>query len=200
MPTTTKMGIVYPSSTDLVKDGATAMGTISTTVDSKTGLVLLNTTSFSAVSSQSITQFNANFENYRILIRITSHNTTAGDHILRVRSGASDASGSDYFAGGIYNQANSATVSSANTNAGTSLVLGAGISGATGIYYVVDMLSPFLAQKTGISARGFGENASYAFAQQRDGIHNLSNSYDGFSIIPTGGTITGKVSVYGYNF
>jgi hypothetical protein len=35
MPTTTNLGITYPASTAYVKDGATAMGTISTGIDTK---------------------------------------------------------------------------------------------------------------------------------------------------------------------
>jgi len=65
MPTTTKMAIPYPSSTDLVKDGATNMGSMATQIDAKTGLILLNTTSFSAVSSQSINDvFSATYDHY----------------------------------------------------------------------------------------------------------------------------------------
>jgi hypothetical protein len=60
MGTTTNNGWTYPESTDLVKDGATAIQTLADDIDTTLGvyadpgLVLLNTTSFSGVASQSI--------------------------------------------------------------------------------------------------------------------------------------------------
>ena len=67
MGTTTKMAIPYPEATGLVKDGWEDMKDIATQVDTKTGLVLINTTTFSAVSSQSInTVFNTNYNYYKI--------------------------------------------------------------------------------------------------------------------------------------
>jgi hypothetical protein len=198
----------YPESTDLVKDGATAIENLADAIDttlgvfvpSSPGLTLINTTSFSAVASQAITQFNATYENYRILIRITAQGTSNADHSLRMRSGGSDDSGSNYFAGGNSNRANSSTLGAQNQNAGTSYFLGNAVTASTGVYYVVDILSPFLAQKTGFSLKGFAEDATYAYSIQKDGIHNLTTSYDGFNIISSAGTITGKVAIYGYNF
>ena len=61
--TTTNYGFDIPQSTDLVKDGATAIATLVQDIDTamntalgtkKAGMVLLNTTSFSGVASQSI--------------------------------------------------------------------------------------------------------------------------------------------------
>jgi hypothetical protein len=90
MPTTTKMGIAYPASTDLVKDGATNMGTIATTVDNKTGLVLLNTTTFTGVSTQSINSvFTSTFDNYYIEIDFTVP-TSGGDTGFRLRKSGTD--------------------------------------------------------------------------------------------------------------
>jgi hypothetical protein len=164
------------------------------------GLVLLNTTSFSGVASQAITQFSATYENYRMLIRITAQGTANGDHSLRMRSGSTDDSGSNYFTGGTFNRANSTTVSALNQNAASSYFIGNGVTTATGIYYVVDILSPFLTQKTCISTKSFSEDATYSYASQKDGVHNLTTSYDGINIITSAGTITGKVAIYGYNF
>jgi hypothetical protein len=67
----------YPESTDLVKDGATAIENLADAIDttlgvfvpSNPGLTLINTTSFTGVSSQSINDvFSATYDNYRIII------------------------------------------------------------------------------------------------------------------------------------
>ena len=80
--TTPNYGWTVPTSTDLVKDGATAIETLGDAIDAsmntalgtkKAGLVLLNTTSFSGVATQSLNNiFSAKYTNYKILIN-TSH-------------------------------------------------------------------------------------------------------------------------------
>jgi hypothetical protein len=77
--TTTNYGFDIPQSTDLVKDGATAIATLGQDIDTamntalgtkKAGMVLLNTTSFSGVSSQSINDcFSATYDYYKIFYR-----------------------------------------------------------------------------------------------------------------------------------
>jgi hypothetical protein len=57
-----------------------------------------------------------------------------------------------------------------------------------------------LTQKTCISTKSFSEDATYSYASQKDGVHNLTTSYDGINIITSAGSITGKVAIYGYNF
>ena len=81
--TTPNYGWTVPTSTDLVKDGATAIETLGDAIDAsmntalgtkKAGMVLLNTTSFSGVSSQSFNNvFNASYENYKIIINLTDN-------------------------------------------------------------------------------------------------------------------------------
>ena len=75
--TTTNYGFDIPQSTDLVKDGATAIATLGQDIDTamntalgtkKAGMVLLNTTSFSGVASQSFNSvFSATYDYYRII-------------------------------------------------------------------------------------------------------------------------------------
>ena len=85
--TTTNYGWDIPQSTDLVKDGATAIATLGEDIDTsiytalggnKSGLVLLNTTSFSGVASHSVSNFvSATYSNYKIVTRIAG---SAGFH------------------------------------------------------------------------------------------------------------------------
>ena len=80
--TTTNYGFDIPQSTDLVKDGATAIATLGQDIDTamntalgtkKAGMVLLNTTSFSGVASQSLTSvFSSTYNAYRIVLTISS--------------------------------------------------------------------------------------------------------------------------------
>jgi len=98
MATTTKMAIPYPASTDLVKDGATNMQSLATQVDNKSGLILISTTSFSAVSSVSLpaSTFTTTFDRYKIDFKALT--SIAGTDIDgRLRASGTDASGTDYY-------------------------------------------------------------------------------------------------------
>ena len=103
---TTNYSFDVPQSSDLVKDGATAIALLGQDIDTamftalgtkKAGMVLLNTTSFSGVASQSINDvFSATYTNYRICwegVGTTSQN----DLNLRARVSGSDNSSSNYY-------------------------------------------------------------------------------------------------------
>jgi hypothetical protein len=208
MATTSNYGWTTPDDTALVKDGASAIRSLGTAIDTslntalgtkKAGMVLLNTTSFSAVASQSInTVFNSTYDNYKLLIRITA-SSTGNAHRLRMRASGTDESGSNYFSAGGFEYFNSSTLGGDNSNAIDHFPLGGGTASATGTGYFLELLSPNLAQKTVFSKQGVGENGTYAYITQLNGIHNLTTAYDGFSVYASTGTITGTVSVYGYN-
>ena len=78
MPTTTNNGWTTPADTDLVKNGASAIRTLGNNIDStlgvyaSPGLVKINTTTFSAVASQSInTVFSTTYNYYKIIFDLT---------------------------------------------------------------------------------------------------------------------------------
>ena len=207
--TTPNYGWTVPTSTDLVKDGATAIETLGDAIDAsmntalgtkKAGMVLLNTTSFSGVATQSFNNvFSATYENYRVLFELTATSASPGIN-LRLRVGGVDASGGNYVGGGYIVRSTSATVGGQDLNAGTNFELGGANSGQSSNRYVMDFQSPFLAQRTGHHTLATGFDGTSAYGRAQHSNHNLSTSYDGFTIFPSSGTITGKVAIYGYNF
>lgn len=197
MPTTTKMGIVYPSSTDLVKDGATAMGTISTTVDSKTGLVFISSTSFTGVSSISLPQgtFTTNFDDYKVIFKLSA--TGGAVTTLRTRTTGTDVTSADYYFGGNRQYTNVTTFSGYSGNAATSLTI-APISTAAYFAISLDVLRPMLAQNTVFLGQAFnsdGTNAALTFS----GLEGTTGLRDSLTFIAASLTISGTVNVYGYN-
>jgi uncharacterized membrane protein YadS len=63
---------------------------------------------------------------------------------------------------------------------------------------VVDIFNVFAAA---VTAFNYQVGMSYSTASRSfvgSGIHNVSTSYDGITIRPSSGTITGSVAVYGY--
>jgi hypothetical protein len=192
------MGIVYPASTDLVKDGATAMGTISTTVDAKTGLVLLNTTSFTTQTSVSVSDvFSTNYTNYRILGKATMTSIAAFRMRLRV-SGADDTNAVyasaynfvDPGSGTGGNGTNAASYYSINSDANTNE-----------ISFIIDCMYPNVVDETRINFQaswsGYGTGAPYF--NHGGGVFKNTTAFTGFTILPSTSNITGDVSVYGYN-
>jgi hypothetical protein len=197
MPTTTKMGIVYPASTDLVKDGATAMGTISTTVDNKTGLILLKTYSPSAVSSLSIdtNSFSSTYRNY--LIKFNTAGSASTSLRLRLRASGVDTSASSYvwsvtrstYAGGSFggysgNGLNYFEIMDLN-NSSTDV-----FDGEINIYRPKESVYTNI----GAMSRGAAHGAVYV-----SGSYNTTDSYDAVTLFPASGNFTGFVQVYGYN-
>jgi hypothetical protein len=199
MPTTTKMGIVYPSSTDLVKDGATAMGTISTTVDAKTGLVLLNSTSFSAVTSVSFPNntFTANFDMYKIIVEIT--NCSATDYLTaRLRAAGSDNTTSNYSSN-LFSMSH--TTSAASNNGGgisqTSFNRFGYVSSGSKLFLDVVLFNPFKSSQTSYATRGtpIVNDETWILG----GRFNATTSFDSLTVIPVSGNITGNIYAYGIN-
>jgi hypothetical protein len=202
MPNTTNNNWPTPADTDLVKNGADAIRDLGNAIDTtlgvyaQSGFVKLNTTSFSAVSSQSINDvFSATYDIYRIVI--TGSTSAALDLDLKLRVSATDAS-TNYFRG-CYQA----------TSGGSSSLLYFGNSLTTGmtVYKEVsassyfstsfDVYRPFTSNGTAIT--GLFQSSQTLYSAFFGGAHSTASSYTGFTLIPSSGTITGSVSVYGYN-
>jgi hypothetical protein len=199
MPTTTKMGIVYPASTDLVKDGATNMGTISTTVDAKTGLVLLNSTSFNAVTSVSFPNntFTANFDMYKIIVEIT--NCSATDYLYsRLRAAGSDNTTSNYSSN-LFSMSH--TTSAANNNGGgisqTSFNRFGYVTSGSKLFLDIILFNPFKSSQTSYVSQGTPIVNDETWIT--GGRFNATTSFDSFSVFPLSGNITGNIYAYGIN-
>jgi hypothetical protein len=202
MPTTSKMGIVYPSSSDLVKDGATAMGTISTTVDAKTGLVFISSTAFSGASSHSFGSdaspiFTSNFTNYRILIDDLDCATSVGALLFRVRANTTDLSGSVYNRQVLAASGTSA-IALRYSNQTSWTVAEIGVTGDESSV-IIEIQNPQTARQTTFqSTNGFNFTGTGAFYETHVGYVANTSQYNGFTI-SNATNIAGTVSIYGYN-
>jgi hypothetical protein len=198
MPTTTKMGIVYPSSTDLVKDGATAMGTISTTVDNKTGMVLIKSATFSAVSSVSLDAgtFSSTYDYYKLFISGVSSADVA--IAFRLRTSGTDNTTSNYSYTGSYtnNAAGPSRSSGVNATAWSIGTIGStAFSSDNSIFYPNSTT-----YRTFITSNTF---AQYGTSDRQTdivgGVFNATTQFDSLTFFPGSGTITGRYSVFGVN-
>jgi hypothetical protein len=165
------------------------------------GLVYVTGAAFTAASSVSVNNgFSATYDNYRLLINVTS-NTVATNIGLRMRAGGVDNSSANYAYAGLLSYTGS-VVTAAVTSGGldTSFIL----SGSDPTYYpgmamTVEILQPFLTNRTCYQFQGMAPVNPQPYARWSNGAMSVTTSYDGFTIVPlSGGTLTGTYRLYGY--
>jgi hypothetical protein len=161
------------------------------------GLTLINTTSFSGVTTQAFTSiFTATYENYLIDVTITS--VANQDLALRLRSSTTDSSTNyDYGLAGFGANAVARTASGANA---TKLLMCRGNTGtaANRIGWQTVIQKPNLAQPTTFLTVATGTDGSGMFSWSGGGTHFAANAYDGFNLIFEG-NCTGTISIYAFN-
>jgi hypothetical protein len=166
------------------------------------GLTLINTTSFSGVSSVSLpaNTFSTTYENYRILLNVTSQTADANFN-ARLRASGTDDSTSNYSYAGI--EVPNAGALTLDSVAGTNLwKIGENYNLYDDFMNIsLDLFAPKLSQNTKFNMQTFGGTTTGAYGSYLfSGVFNAVTSFDSISFYPASGNITGKVSCYGYNF
>jgi hypothetical protein len=157
------------------------------------GLTLINTTSFSAVSSVSLpaATFSATYDNYRILL--VPESPSDQDAKFRMRTGGADNSTSNYDRITLEVQAAVTGTRSTGQTSGTFASIGAQSPSPI----IFDICNPFLAKHTTVLANSLYGRALLSIYQTMN-IHKVASSFDAMTIIFDVNT-TGNVSVYGYS-
>lgn len=164
-------------------------------VGSGTGSVDANgAVTFSGASSVSLNGcFTSTYDNYRIVINVTSASGT-GDRIRFQLRASGTNTATNYASNGFYWQLNGGA-SGLEGNQSAYIVMGYS-SGTNWTHNVSDIISPFLSAPTatmGLTVRGD------AYAVTSAGLQSDSTSFDGFTISPLNAVnITGTIRVYGY--
>lgn len=195
----------YPTSTDYVKDGATAIQTLATDVDTTLftalggaypGLRLIKTQVVgSAVSSVQVTAaFSATYDNYKIVYTGGTSSVISCD--FRLTIGAATA---NYYGGLVYNRPNAATPAGISNNNNAFWQYGAGLASSNGTISSFELYAPFLSARTGIYSQVIDLSGAGGALGTFTGFHDSATSYSSFTLTPSGGTITGgTIYVYGY--
>jgi hypothetical protein len=160
------------------------------------GLVHINTSTFSAVASHAVESvFSNDYKDYKIIIN-TSASTTATLRI-KMRSGSTDDS-TAYFTGGfLVDSAGSANLSVNNQTTG--FRINEVYNDATDSQFSnLDIFSPFENRSTGFTGLAGHRYSSVQRVTMLAGNHDTADSFDGFNIITSAGTISGTVKVFGY--
>jgi hypothetical protein len=225
--TTTNFGWDIPESTDLVKDGATAIAALGQDIDTALidlkggttgqvlskasgtdldfswvnaggGLTYITGASFTNTAAQSINNcFTSTYQNYRVVGRIKCQSSVATG-LMRLRASGSDNTTSNYYS--VYNYTEMGAVSAGTTRNGA---VGDGflINNTNGTGYVefsLDVYAPQMSLETQISNLGAQKFGSNYYAANGGGVFNATTSFDGFTLYVSLQNITGEVRVYGY--
>jgi hypothetical protein len=159
-----------------------------------TGVTVSNATvSFSASSAVNVNGvYSATYRNYKVLINISSSSQVILSYRLRV-------SGSDN---------NTANYSEQRLIADSTSLLGVRATGQTSgtigqmvlsdfSFFDCNFFQPFDTTKTGLMVTGT-TFVGGSYITNLAGQFGATTSFDGFSIFPVSGTITGTLSVYGF--
>jgi hypothetical protein len=193
--TTPNYGWPVPTSTDLVKDGATAIEALGDAIDAtvfglpSSGMTLISTTTIgTTVSSVTVSgAFSATYDNYKILI---SGGVGSADNMGGIQLGATTT--------GYYNQVDGAQWNNTpfSTGSTTGTVVYCFTHMTNGISGEMEIRAPFLSTISMISS-SVAQGTSRAFHSL--GLLDNTTSYTDFTLIPTTGTLTGgTIRVYGY--
>ena len=166
---------------------------------SSSGLTLITTSNFTAVSSHSINScFSASYVFYEVRIKYTAVSASP-EMSMRMRVSGTDAT-TDYALTRLYAY-NTTSGFDANAALGTgSLWIGGVVNGyADRASHRLSIGTPFQAAATTVYDTSCYQNgtANTAFILMGSGAHATQTSYDGFTILTSTGTATGTVYVYG---
>jgi hypothetical protein len=175
----------------LTADSTTATG-LKWATPAGGGLVFIQKGTFSASTAVNVnTCFSSTYDNYRILVKVTGASVANGEVRIRMRSGSTDNSTSNYNYQRLYAQSSSVGGSAATNQ--TSAIMGPQNTALS--WNVTDMASPFLAENTLYSTVSMYNQTNI---DNFSGAHKVASSFDGFTMFPDSGNITGEVWVYGY--
>lgn len=149
---------------------------------------------FEAITSLSLNGvFTADFNNYIMYINGTS---TLSGRTLRfsMRSSGSNNSTTNSYVTQRLSVSGSSVSAARETQSTFFELVNFDDEQRTG--YVISIYNPFLSKPTIARSVSAGGDAS-AVINDYAATHNVSSSYDGFTFVPSTGSVTGKLSVYG---
>jgi hypothetical protein len=190
----------YPTSTDYVKDGATAIETLADDVDATLftalggnypGLRLIKKQTIgTAVSTVSITNaFSATYDNYKIIV---TGGVMAAENIWSIRMGAT---ATNYYGSLTATAFSTGAAVNAGYSNTTSLFCGAGNNSSFNAN--IELNGPFLAKPT-IIASTFSRILTNGYAANVNGFLNDATSYTDFTLVTSSSWTGGTIYVYGY--
>lgn len=143
--------------------------------------------------------FNTTYDNYRVVWDIPSQTANADLQMRLTNVGTDDTSANYSYMRG-YDNYNALTRTVSGATAASLWLLTAGASATQTNDGYMDLWGPAMSRYTSGLAQAVVHNTSpQMYTTSTNMFMNTTNAYDGFTIFPVSGTISGKLRVYGYN-
>jgi len=168
-------------------------------VGSDSGLIHINTTTFSGATAHSFGSdanpiFSTTYDNYKIVLSNLVDAVGATSYSFRLRANTTDFSGANYTTQST--TFNSTSLTSARSVNQTSASIGA-VGGATTLI-VIELSNPMIsANKNLIVHCSYAENATTPRMEDRYTVIASTAAYNGFTVFGSNNT-SGTMSVFGY--
>lgn len=157
------------------------------------GMTFITSSTFTTSSAVNINNcFTSTYENYFLLTAFTASSATSLS--LRLRVSGADNTTANYNSQRIV--ANGATISGGGITAATSWQQVAYTGADTNNFFQLWVARPQTADNTTFLGDGISTNTTITELKSA-GFFTATTQFDGISIIPVAGTITGTVRVYG---
>lgn len=207
MATTSNYGWTTPNDSDPFKDGALAIRTLGTAVDStlytinngstKVGLHLITSGTLSGGSVTISSAFSSTYDSYEIVL---SNMISSAPQATAFRLGTTTSGyyGSVFLSGSAYSTA-SGNVTFTNQSNASQLETGIVSSNTTSTTSggVITVQNPFLTTSTTIQSRG-SDPRTDGQGRMGTGAHLSATSFTSFTILTSSGTFSGgTIRVYG---
>jgi len=153
----------------------------------------LSTTTFTGVTTVSLNGvFTSNYTNYRIITTFTTSVINDITYRLRV-SGVDNAGAGAYFSQRIL--ASSTTLAALGQTESFAVIGAAETTRAAS--FAVDIFRPQQALTTNWASDCVYSTSNVSY-RKLAGTHNVASGFDGMTLIPSAGNITGTITIYGY--
>jgi hypothetical protein len=195
--TTPNYGWPVPTSTDYVKDGATAIEALGDAIDATvfglgSGMNLITSQTVTTAAAINVNGcFTSTYANYKVFFNGVS--STATSLRMRMRNGTTDDSSANYDYQDL--RASSSSIAATREINQTSMYLNDFATSQDSVYEIT-FYSPQLARNTSFFVSS-GTTNSQAYIQLLTGFYDTATQFNGFSLYPASGTISGTVRVYG---
>ena len=202
MATTTNYGWTTPDNTAYVKDGASAIRTLGSSVDTSlfsitggknVGLVYIGKTTFSAASSVTLDNvFTSTFDNYQLVLNITNGGTNVDLNMrfLKASDGSEETAASYTYSNQVWNPGGTASLTGVT---GSTAFIAGYIGNEIGMN--ANITNPFATKHTGFTSFRID---THDYMGMNHCNLKTSTSYRGIKITGAGTNMTGTMYVYGY--
>lgn len=162
----------------------------------------IGTVAFTGVSSVSLNNvFTSAYTNYQIIISSLYGSSDGAAVGFRYRASGTDLSTATYYQAGYSSPNSNGAIQNWGTGASSFGDLGRSRPSSASTF--AETLTCYSPAVSGVGAKtlwtGWWENSTSGYFITAGHIVNNTLSYDGFTIFPSSGTITGTFTVYGYN-